>query len=187
MKTDATRDGHHARRREGLRFQRGRRHRLGHRPAAWNGEKEITVGRHLSHPEGMATHRRRIGSRCRGHQDLVRVINTKTMEEERALSVERPQHAPVAVSVTPGGRRLIVSNSGEDAIAVFALPGPAAKELAAGAAGGRRPPARGPPQCRTGRDRARGGRRDPTAREAEEEVEAEKAARPVKRKPSTGR
>ena len=48
------------------------------------------------------------------------------MEEERALSVERPMGlgtAPVAVSVTRDGRRLIVSNSGEDAVAIFALPG----------------------------------------------------------------
>ncbi len=112
------------------------------------------------------------------------MINTKTMETERALSVERPQGlgtAPVAVSVTPNGRRLIVSNSGEDALAVFALPGAAAKssrlEQRADAVlqhEGRR----NVEQAEIEREEAA----EIYGEEAEEEVEAEKAARPVQRK-----
>jgi DNA-binding beta-propeller fold protein YncE len=89
-------------------------------------EKEITVGPHLSHPEGMATDPKanRVYVTVT-HQDLVRVINTDTLEVERSLSVERPQGlgtAPAAVSVTNDGSRLIVSNTGSDELAVFALP-----------------------------------------------------------------
>jgi DNA-binding beta-propeller fold protein YncE len=89
-------------------------------------DKEITVGPHLSHPEGIAADPKADRAYVAvTHQDLVRVIDTKTMEVERSLSVERPQGlgtAPVAVTVTGDGRRLIVADSGEDAVAVFALP-----------------------------------------------------------------
>ena len=149
-------------------------------------EKDITVGPHLSHPEGMATDPKadRVYVAVT-HQDLVRVIDTKTMKEERALSVERPQGlgtAPVAVSVTRDGRRLIVSNSGEDAVAIFALPGsrPKSSRLEREADAvlqheGRR----NVEQAEIEREEAA----EIYGEEAEEEVEAEKAARPVRRKP----
>jgi DNA-binding beta-propeller fold protein YncE len=150
-------------------------------------DKEITVGPHLSHPEGMAADPKadRVYVAVT-HQDLVRVIDTKTMEVERSLSVERPQGlgtAPVAVSVTADGSRLIVSDSGEDAVAVFALPGaPKARSsrLAARADAvlqheGRR----NVEQAEIEREEAA----EIYGEEAEEEVEAEKAARPVLRRP----
>ena len=149
-------------------------------------EKEITVGPHLSHPEGMATDPKadRVYVAVT-HQDLVQVINTKTMEVERALSVERPQGlgtAPVAVSVTSNGRRLIVSDSGEDAVAVFALPGAAAKSSRLE----RQADAVLQHEGRRNVDQAEIEREEAAeiyGEEAEERVEAEKAAKPVQRKP----
>jgi len=86
---------------------------------------EITVGPHLSHPEGIAVDPSRpLAYVAVTHQDLIAVINTDKLEVARTLSVERPQGigtAPVHVSVTPDGCRLLSSDSGEDAIAVFAL------------------------------------------------------------------
>ena len=150
-------------------------------------EKEITVGPHLSHPEGMAADPKadRVYVAVT-HQDLVQVIDTKSMTVERSLSVERPQGlgtAPVSVSVTGNGRRLIVANSGEDAVAVFALPS-------------------AQPRTRTNKLAARADRvlqhegrrnveqaeieREEAAEiygeEAEEEVEAVKARRPVEKR-----
>src|SRR5206468_177720 len=58
------------------------------------------------------------------NQDTVAVIDLKKLEVERTLSVGRPQGlgtSPVAVSVTPDNRRLLVADAGEDAIAVFDL------------------------------------------------------------------
>jgi DNA-binding beta-propeller fold protein YncE len=149
-------------------------------------EKEITVGPHLSHPEGMATDPKadRVYVAVT-HQDLVQVINTKTMEVERALSVERPQGlgtAPVAVSVTRDGRRLIVSDSGEDAVAVFALPGARAKSSRLE----QRADAVLQHEGRRNVDQAEIEREEAAeiyGEEAEEQVEAEKAAKPVQRKP----
>lgn len=87
--------------------------------------REITVGPHLSHPEGIAVDPRRpLAYVAVTHQDLIAVIDTEALEVKRTLSVERPQGigtAPVHVSVTEDGCRLISSNSGEDAVAVFAL------------------------------------------------------------------
>ena len=148
--------------------------------------KEITVGPHLSHPEGMATDPKadRVYVAVT-HQDLVRVIDTKTMEVERSLSVERPQGlgtAPVAVSVTRDGKRLIVSNSGEDALAIFALPGGAAEPPSIA----RRADAILQHEGRHNVEQAEIEREEAAeiyGEEAEEEVEAEKAARPVQRKP----
>ena len=59
------------------------------------------------------------------HQDLIAVIDTEKMEVERTLSVGRPEGigtAPVHLALTRDGCRLLTANSGEDAIAVFAIP-----------------------------------------------------------------
>jgi DNA-binding beta-propeller fold protein YncE len=155
--------------------------------AAGEEEKEITVGPHLSHPEGMAADPKadRVYVAVT-HQDLVRVIDTKTMEVVRSLSVERPQGlgtAPVAVSVTGDGRRLIVTNSGEDAVAVFALPGAAKKPVSRQAARADRvlqhEGRRNVEQAEIEREEAA----EIYGEEAEEEVEAVKAVRPVQRRP----
>ncbi len=88
--------------------------------------KDIRVGPNLSHPEGIAIDPKRDRAYVAvTSQDLVAVLDTKRLEVERTLSVGRPEGigtAPVALSVTPDGRRLLVADSGEDAIAVFALP-----------------------------------------------------------------
>src|SRR3954463_9490840 len=87
--------------------------------------KDIQVGPHLSHPEGIAIDP--AGKRAYvaiANQDTVAVIDLKKLEVEKTLSVGRPQGlgtAPVSVSVTRDGRRLLVSDSGEDAIALFDL------------------------------------------------------------------
>jgi YVTN family beta-propeller protein len=89
--------------------------------------KQITVGPHLSHPEGIATDPKRpLAYVAVTNQDLIAVINTDDLAVERMLSVERPQGlgtTPVDVSVTVDGCRLLSANAGEDAIAVFALSG----------------------------------------------------------------
>jgi YVTN family beta-propeller protein len=96
--------------------------------------KDIQVGPHLSHPEGIAVDPQ--GRRAYvavAHQDVVAVLDLRTMTVERTLSVERPEGIgtePTAVSVTPDGSHLLVSDSGEDAIAVFALPGGASARRA---------------------------------------------------------
>jgi Phosphoesterase family len=84
------------------------------------------VGPHLSHPEGIAidpeTPRAYVAVT---HQDMVAVLDTKELKVERTLSVARPQGigtAPVGVNVSGDGCHLLVSDSGEDAVAVFALP-----------------------------------------------------------------
>jgi DNA-binding beta-propeller fold protein YncE len=87
--------------------------------------KELQVGPRLSHPEGMATDPKldRIYVAI-ANQDLVAVIDTDKLEVERTLSVERPQGigtGPVALNVTRDGCDLLVANSGEDSVAVFAL------------------------------------------------------------------
>ena len=88
--------------------------------------KDIQVGPHLSHPEGIAidpkVNRAYVAVT---HQDLIAVINLGNFTVERTLSVERPEGigtAPTEVNVTRDGCFLLSANSGEDAIAVFALP-----------------------------------------------------------------
>jgi DNA-binding beta-propeller fold protein YncE len=88
--------------------------------------KDLQVGPNLSHPESIAyeprQHRAFVAV---ANNDTVAVIDTDKMEVERTLSVARPEGigtAPINVSVTRDGKRLLVSDSGEDAIAVFDLP-----------------------------------------------------------------
>jgi YVTN family beta-propeller protein len=87
--------------------------------------KTIQVGAHLSHPEGMAVDPRHpFAFVAIANDDQVAVINTKTLRLKRTLSVARPKGTgttPSQVSVTRDGCDLLSADSGEDAIAVFAL------------------------------------------------------------------
>jgi hypothetical protein len=88
--------------------------------------KDIQVGPHLSHPEAIAVDPRANRAYVAvTHQDLIAVLNTTSLAVERTLSVERPRGigtAPVELKVTRDGCFLLSANSGEDALAVFALP-----------------------------------------------------------------
>ena len=88
--------------------------------------KDIQVGPHLSHPEGIAVDPRQPRAYVAvTHQDLIGVIDTKKLAVERTLSVGRPQGigtAPVGLNVTRDACFLLSADSGEDAVAVFALP-----------------------------------------------------------------
>ncbi len=88
--------------------------------------RDIQVGPHLSHPEGIAIDPKLPRAYVAvTHQDLIAVIDLKGMKVERTLSVGRPQGigtAPVDVSVTHDGCFLMSADSGEDAVAMFALP-----------------------------------------------------------------
>ena len=87
--------------------------------------KTIAVAPPLSHPESIAIDpkapRAFVGN---ANQDTITVIDTKTLSVARTLSVERPQGigtSPTYVSVTSDGCDLLSADSGEDAVAVFAL------------------------------------------------------------------
>ncbi len=88
--------------------------------------KDIQVGANLSHPEAIALDP--IRSRAYvaiANENQVAVLDTKRMKLDKVLSVERPQGAgesPVALTVTPDGRRLLVAEAAADELAVFALP-----------------------------------------------------------------
>jgi DNA-binding beta-propeller fold protein YncE len=85
----------------------------------------ITVGPHLSHPESIAIDPRKpLAYVAVNSQDMIAVVNTNSFKVVRTLSVGRPQGigtSPVHLSVTPDGCRLLSSDAGEDAIAIFAL------------------------------------------------------------------
>ena len=87
--------------------------------------KTIQVGAHLSHPEGMAVDPRRpLAFVAIANDDQIGVIDTKTLTLKRTLSVARPTGAgttPSQVTVTHDGCDLLSADSGEDAVAVFAL------------------------------------------------------------------
>ncbi|HEV7502932.1 MAG TPA: hypothetical protein VGQ33_23095, partial [Vicinamibacteria bacterium] len=87
---------------------------------------DIQVGPHLSHPEGIAVDPKAPRAYVAvTHQDLIAVIDTRKLTVERTLSVARQEGngtAPVAVKVTRDGCFLLSADSGEDAVAVFALP-----------------------------------------------------------------
>ena len=87
--------------------------------------KSLQVAPPLSHPESIAVDPKAplafVGN---ANQDTITVIDTKSMSVARTLSVERPQgvgSSPTYVSVTPDGCDLLSADSGEDAVAVFAL------------------------------------------------------------------
>jgi YVTN family beta-propeller protein len=94
--------------------------------AAGTKVKDIQVGPHLSHPEGIAIDPRADRAYVAvTNQDLIAVIDTDAMEVLRTLSVARPEGigtSPSDVSVTDDGCFLLSANAGEDALAVFALP-----------------------------------------------------------------
>jgi DNA-binding beta-propeller fold protein YncE len=98
---------------------------------------DVQVGPHLSHPEGMAMDPS--GQRLYvavAHQDLIAVVDTDSLKVERTLSVGRAQGIgtePTAVSVSADGCRLMSADSGEDAVAVFALKSGCAVGLNGGA------------------------------------------------------
>jgi DNA-binding beta-propeller fold protein YncE len=87
--------------------------------------KTIQVGGHLSHAEGMAIDPRRpLAFVAIANTDRIGVINTKTLSLVRTLSLARPRGTgttPTQVSVTGDGCDLLSADSGEDAVAVFAL------------------------------------------------------------------
>ncbi len=87
--------------------------------------KDIQVAPRHSHVEGMATDPRanRVFAAV-ANQDVIAVIDTKHMNVERTLSVARPQGTgatPTQLSVSRDGCDLLSADSGEDAVAVFAL------------------------------------------------------------------
>jgi DNA-binding beta-propeller fold protein YncE len=115
-------------------------------------EKDITVGKHLSHPEGIAIDPKANRAYVAvASEDKIAVIDTQRMEVTRKLSVERSQGIgtqPVALSVTADGCRLLAADSGEDAVAVFALKSGCDTKRQAAA---RKPPKKKKPRKRGGR------------------------------------
>jgi YVTN family beta-propeller protein len=88
--------------------------------------KATQVGSRLSHPEGIAVDPRHERAYVAvTAQDLIAVLNTRTGAVTRTISVARPQGngtAPIRVAVTGDGCYLMSADSGEDAIALIALP-----------------------------------------------------------------
>jgi Phosphoesterase family/Lactonase, 7-bladed beta-propeller len=93
--------------------------------AAAKAIKTIQVAPRLSHPEAIAVDPKApLAFVANANQDTITVINTNQMEVARTLSVERSQglgSSPTNLSVTPDGCDLLSADSGEDAVAVFAL------------------------------------------------------------------
>jgi DNA-binding beta-propeller fold protein YncE len=88
--------------------------------------KDIQAAANLSHPEGIALDPKRPRAYVAiANEDQVAVLDTRRMTVEKVLSVQRPQgggESPVALTVTPDGRRLVVAEAAADELAVFALP-----------------------------------------------------------------
>ena len=88
--------------------------------------KDIQAGANLSHPEGIALNPKTSRAYVAiANENQVAVIDTRRMTLEKVLSVERRQgggESPVALAVTPDGRRLLVAEAAADELAVFALP-----------------------------------------------------------------
>ncbi len=87
--------------------------------------KTIQVAPRLSHPEGIAVDpKSHYAFVANANQDTITVIDTKTLSVARTLSVERTQgigSSPTYLSVTPDGCDLLSADSGEDAVAIFAI------------------------------------------------------------------
>jgi DNA-binding beta-propeller fold protein YncE len=87
--------------------------------------KTLQVAPPLSHPESIAIDPKAPRAFvANANQDTITAINTKSLAVSRTLSVERPQGvgtSPTFVSVTSDGCDLLSADSGEDAVAVFAL------------------------------------------------------------------
>jgi DNA-binding beta-propeller fold protein YncE len=88
--------------------------------------KDIQVGANLSHPEGIALNPKAARAYVAiANEDQVAVIDTRRLRLDKVLSVERRQgggESPVALAVTPNGRRLVVAEAAADELSVFALP-----------------------------------------------------------------
>jgi DNA-binding beta-propeller fold protein YncE len=88
--------------------------------------KDIQVGANVSHPEGIALDPKRSRAYVAiANEDQVAIVDTRHMRLDEVLSVERRQgggESPVALAVTPNGRRLVVAESAADELSVFALP-----------------------------------------------------------------
>jgi DNA-binding beta-propeller fold protein YncE len=88
--------------------------------------KDLQVGAHLSHPEGIAVDgKARRAYVAIANADQVAVIDTSRMAVERTLSTARPEGdgtAPVDVAVTPDHSHLMVAEEGADELSVFRLP-----------------------------------------------------------------
>jgi len=86
---------------------------------------DIQVGPQLSHPEAIAVDPRAPRAYVAlANSDEVAVIDTHAMQLERTLAVGRPEGlgtSPVALTVTPDGRQLLVAEAGADALAAFRL------------------------------------------------------------------
>ncbi len=89
--------------------------------------KDIQVGANISHPEAIALDPRAPRAYVAiANEDQVAVIDTSRLAVSRVLSVQRSQgggESPVALTVTPNGRRLVVAEAGADELSVFSLPG----------------------------------------------------------------
>lgn len=88
--------------------------------------KDIQVAANISHPEAIALdpHAARAYVAI-ANEDQVTVIDTASMTVAKVLSVERPQgggESPVALAVSPNGRRLFVAEAAADELSAFALP-----------------------------------------------------------------
>src|SRR3954451_3250468 len=86
--------------------------------------KDVQVGPHLSHPEGIAIDPKLQRAYVAvTNQDVIAVVDTSKLAVAHTLSVGRPQGigtTPVGVDVTRDGCFLLSADAGEDALAVFA-------------------------------------------------------------------
>ena len=87
--------------------------------------KTVQVGPHLSNPEGIAVDPKApLAFVANTNEDVIAAINTRTMRVQGILSLLRSQGngtTPTQLSVTADGCDLLSADSGEDAVAVFAL------------------------------------------------------------------